>query len=261
MITVAAVPVVVTLVANLATNSVRVDEWWWPWVIWPATGALVVTTVVIELRDRGQRVRPPIENVPDLTGTWEGNEPGGEYYVRQIGHVVWWVGLGYDYTNVFRGVITSHHVSGDWSDVPLGRTANWGSLRIAVRSKWELVRDEVAGAFTATQWQRTAWRAIRFPTVQATTDMGDTPLLTGIWATPDGTRYYLRQNGDIVWWFGLRVDGDRLRGEWADVPAGAARGAGRVAFDIAPGLGQLVLAHATGTFPMSPKAKLFRVGA
>ena len=60
-----------------------------------------------------------------LTGTWAADDVG-TYYVRQIGNVVWWLGLSSDegiaFTNVFKGYVQagSPTIQGDWASLPLG---------------------------------------------------------------------------------------------------------------------------------------------
>jgi hypothetical protein len=69
------------------------------------------------------------------------------------------------------------------------------------------------------------------------------PVLTGVWASDDGGLYYIRQLGNEIWWLGLstesrlghndfhvgltfsnvfqgNLEGDIIRGDWADVPRG-----------------------------------------
>jgi hypothetical protein len=83
--------------------------------------------------------------LPNLTGTYMSND-GGIYYVEQSGNILWWVGMSLDrelraedqwhrglsFTNVFRGTIRRHRVTGDWSDVPRGAILNHGTLELKV---------------------------------------------------------------------------------------------------------------------------------
>jgi hypothetical protein len=48
----AVVMIVLGLVGNLATNTVAVAAWWWPWLVWGATAVLVSVAVSIEIRQR-----------------------------------------------------------------------------------------------------------------------------------------------------------------------------------------------------------------
>jgi len=70
--------------------------------------------------------------------------------------------------------------------------------------------------------------------------------LTGIWTGSDGGTYFVRQNGDDVWWFGRSadggaawtnvfhgtIDGDIVEGLWSDVPLGAERQNGALDLQI-----------------------------
>ncbi|GAB3083964.1 NACHT domain-containing protein [Micromonospora schwarzwaldensis] len=51
-ILVAAVPVVLAVVGNLATSTVQVTASWWPPVVWTATGLLGVAAVAVGVRDK-----------------------------------------------------------------------------------------------------------------------------------------------------------------------------------------------------------------
>jgi hypothetical protein len=67
--------------------------------------------------------------------------------------------------------------------------------------------------------------------------------LTGVWAADDAGTYYVRQDGDTVWWLGLSTDegqtfanifqgtlqsNNQISGNWADVPLGQTSGAGAI---------------------------------
>lgn len=70
--------------------------------------------------------------------------------------------------------------------------------------------------------------------------------LNGIWKADDGGTYYVRQIGDDVWWLGMSGDngrswtnvykgkkiGNRVEGQWADVPRGHINGKGLLNFNI-----------------------------
>lgn len=85
--------------------------------------------------------------------------------------------------------------------------------------------------------------------------------LTGQWRCNDGGTYYLRQLGNKVWWFGRSKDngaswtnvfhgtihGQRIVGQWADVPHGKARSSGRMTLHI-QSPGSLRSIHKTGGF-------------
>ena len=90
--------------------------------------------------------------------------------------------------------------------------------------------------------------------------------LTGVWTADDGGRYYLRQTGDCVWWFGTalqevgdgeqpgfanvalgRLVDDELRLEWADVPLGDILGVGTLTLLLSDDGNQLTKASEAGT--------------
>ena len=59
-----------------------------------------------------------------LSGVWHGSD-NGTYYLRQIGHEVWWLGLSRDqgrsFANVFHGTIgATGALDGQWTDLPMG---------------------------------------------------------------------------------------------------------------------------------------------
>lgn len=74
----------------------------------------------------------------ELTGAWAGND-SGTYYIRQVGHCVWWFGtevrdveLGptsqRGFANVASGRIVGTQIDLEWADIPLGDTVNGGGL-------------------------------------------------------------------------------------------------------------------------------------
>jgi hypothetical protein len=107
-----------------------------------ADGAIVRVTGVVAF-DTGhkiQRVKPEIHPVYSidiqqqfdlgrpqpvtLSGVWHGSD-NGTYYIRQLGSIVWWLGLSRDqgrsFANVFRGSISeSGPLVGEWVDVQMG---------------------------------------------------------------------------------------------------------------------------------------------
>src|SRR5262249_51846433 len=102
----------------------------------------------------------------DLTGTWLADD-GGTYYVRQLGQTVWWAGVhveppdnglaffdGLEFTNVFQGRLAGTQLTGEWVDVPKGRTFQNGSLALELRSPNELHRMNATGGFGGSRWNR-----------------------------------------------------------------------------------------------------------
>ena len=71
-----------------------------------------------------------------LTGTWAADDVG-TYYVRQIGNVVWWLGLsrdqGIEFAHVFKGYVQagSPAIQGDWADVPLSVSTGAGTITVS----------------------------------------------------------------------------------------------------------------------------------
>ncbi len=84
--------------------------------------------------------------------------------------------------------------------------------------------------------------------------------LTGEWRTGDGGRYYLRQVGNSLFWYGEdnaiapqwsnvykgRVQGDQIRGQWADVPKGKTSNRGQLRLRVRENGNVLVAVHKTG---------------
>jgi hypothetical protein len=86
--------------------------------------------------------------------------------------------------------------------------------------------------------------------------------LTGQWRCDDGGRYYLRQVGSTLYWYGERsttnpqwsnvydgrIQGNQIRGEWADVPKGQTTSRGELHLRIQANGNVLVASHKTGGF-------------
>ncbi len=58
---------------------------------------------------------------PGLTGYWRGNDQG-DYYIRQVGTKVWWVGMdsttnGRGWTHAYHGWRGGNNITGSWADV------------------------------------------------------------------------------------------------------------------------------------------------
>ena len=58
---------------------------------------------------------------PGLSGHWRGNDEG-DYYIREIGNTVYWVGLdsttnGRGWTHMFTGYRSGTTINGRWADV------------------------------------------------------------------------------------------------------------------------------------------------
>ncbi len=84
--------------------------------------------------------------------------------------------------------------------------------------------------------------------------------LTGEWRSDDGGRYYLRQIGNTLYWYGERsasdpqwsnvydgrVQGDQIRGQWADVPKGKTSNRGQLRLRVQENGNVLMAVHKTG---------------
>lgn len=201
-----------------------------------------------------------------MTGIWLGDD-GGTYYLRQIGNVVWWIGLsggidGRTYSNVFRGTMTTQSIdnerinviNGEYVDVLRGKKGeamHSGKLLLHVSSPETI--SKISGAFGTTTWTM----------LRGGLDPPNTRL-TGVWQANDGGTYYLRQNGWDVWWNGMsgRNDGRffnnvfqgeikwlpggvvRIIGEWVDVPRGTSTASGTL---------DLRIVEKCGCGPVPPK--------
>ena len=86
--------------------------------------------------------------------------------------------------------------------------------------------------------------------------------LTGVWSCDDGGRYYIRQLGDRVYWYGEQADqgpgwtnvfvgtirGHEIRGTWSDVPKGSAAGSGDMTLRVRHGGTRLEATYQSGGF-------------
>jgi hypothetical protein len=88
---------------------------------------------------------------------------GGMYFLRQIGDVLWWLGLsgglmhpGLEFCNIFHGSVTASAVAGDWCDVPRGATSGRGTLTLRPAGGHQLLRVGESGGFGASIWRRTS---------------------------------------------------------------------------------------------------------
>ncbi len=183
---------------------------------------------------------------PTMTGVWLGDD-GGTYYLRQIGDVVWWVGLsggndGRTYSNIFRGTMTTQSIdnerikviNGEFVDIPRGTVMNSGKLLLHVSNPTTILK--ISGQFGTEKWSKLL-------------DYKTTFSLTGVWQASDGGTYYLKQIGTNVWWNGMSGGNDgrsfsnvfhgeikylpsqggttpRVIGEWVDLPRGTSTGSG-----------------------------------
>lgn len=184
------------------------------------------------------------------TGNWTAND-GGLYHLREVGDTLWWVGMHPEraWVNVFRGERQEDGTfEGEWTDVPAGNTGGDGRLRVqpislAGSPPHLLHAVENPAGFGATEWEKRGasggtFKPVAFAPRYSSND------LTGGWLGNDGGRYYVRDIGSTVWWFGEHSkggwsnvfrgvrNGARVSGEWADVPRGNALRAGDLALQL-----------------------------
>jgi hypothetical protein len=91
---------------------------------------------------------------PGLTGYWRGNDQG-DYYIRQIGNEVVWVGLdsttaGAGWTHMFRGYRNGNVINGAWRDVR-GNTG-MGTMSLAVTGMTMVRTNATGSGFGGTRW-------------------------------------------------------------------------------------------------------------
>ena len=72
-----------------------------------------------------------------LTGYWRSANTLGHYYIRELGNTVVWFAAREDRSaaNVFKGVRERDLLTGEWIDVPLGRTRGRGRVSFRVFSE------------------------------------------------------------------------------------------------------------------------------
>ncbi|HKC03971.1 MAG TPA: hypothetical protein VKC17_11805 [Sphingomicrobium sp.] len=91
---------------------------------------------------------------PGLSGHWRGNDQG-DYYIREIGNTVYWVGLdsttnGAGWTHMFTGYRSGATINGRWADVR-GNTGA-GTLSLTMQGN-RLIRTASTGSgFGGSRW-------------------------------------------------------------------------------------------------------------
>jgi hypothetical protein len=162
----------------------------------------------------------------DLSGLWSADD-GATYFILHQKNTVWWVGLSADdggsFTNVFRGTWQPRSgeepgdwgtVTGEWADLPRGRSLNNGALVLAFKFTGDLVKVDNGGLFRASVWKRLKQGATPDAPKMSTSSYFSRPGLTGLWKSDSGGLYYAHQVGSTLWWFGLHaLEGGNLVGE------------------------------------------------
>lgn len=182
-----------------------------------------------------------------ITGIYSCND-GGFYYVRTIadadGQRLFWFGESSDgrFSNVLVGILRATPGrsgafsidDGIWFDVPKGGSLSAGTLDLVVEPGI-IQRLQGTGGFGGSRWTKISSRPACGARVNLRGVSGEG--LTGVWIGNDGGIYYVRQRGAQIAWFGEgnansgvvpgfanvlqgRSSGDRISGQWADVPYG-----------------------------------------
>jgi cathepsin K len=185
-----------------------------------------------------------------LNGYYRGND-SGHYYVRTVGSTVYWFGEhpNGNWANVFRGTLSGSQVNGTFFDVPKGGATGSSALSLEINNNGnDFIK--LSGPFGGTSWTKMALPASGLP--------GDRPGqygagvqsdVTGLWLCNDGARYYIRQVGNAVAWFGETSNtngkpgfanvgvgtrsGNSITLNWADVPKGSATNQGTLQLSVA----------------------------
>jgi hypothetical protein len=91
----------------------------------------------------------------NLTGVWADNR-GLTYYVRHVGNLVWWFGMGpardMTFAQVFRGTLGNGVIDGSWQDVPFGTGDSAAPLRLAVDPGKLRLTPMLAGPLSDRRW-------------------------------------------------------------------------------------------------------------
>jgi hypothetical protein len=105
----------------------------------------------------------------DMNGVWKSND-GGTYYVREVGNEVWWFGKsgdgGRSWSNVYRGIRNGATVTGNWADVPMGKTRSGGTLNLQIDGTTGVSgfsRTQVSGGFGGSKWFKTCNDTVNIP--------------------------------------------------------------------------------------------------
>jgi hypothetical protein len=100
--------------------------------------------------------------------------------------------------------------------------------------------------------------------------------LTGVWAADDAGTYYVREDGNTIWWLGLSTDeggsfanvfqgtlqGNQISGSWADVPLGQTSNAGMMTLNVNNGVQSYAInrLYVSGGFGGGNWQKLYDAG-
>ena len=194
----------------------------------------------------------------ELNGKTYLDNLGGIYYVREIENEVFWFAEhpGRNYAHVFKGKKQGNKIIGKWWDVPKFGMKGSGNLELLVKESGRaLNKSNQTGGFGATNWSSTDInRHLNQLPRKATASFQeyDSGNLTGAWNSDDGGKYYVRQLGNTVVWYGEkdfkkgdqpsfanifigRRSGRIVTGSFVDVPKGKIMGNGKLEFEVVGG--------------------------
>ncbi|MCB0524555.1 MAG: hypothetical protein H6576_00105 [Lewinellaceae bacterium] len=144
---------------------------------------------------------------PNITGVYISDD-GGAFYIRQKGNDVYWFAEhpGKKYAHVFYGKMDGNRLTGNWYSVPKYGKAENGILRINLEEGGKLLTvTQSTGNYRSKSLRQTDMRSIVSKLPKQTTgtfsanSMND---LDGTWKCSDGATYYIRQSGNLIFWFG-----------------------------------------------------------
>lgn len=195
-----------------------------------------------------------IINAQNLTGTWK-DQDNNPYYIRQDGNNIYWFGEKKNnrgWANVFIGTKNGTNFSGTFYDIPKGGAQGTGNIGYKIEGNTltmvsgsgfgsTVLRKRTLNKLSALSEKYLGPRNEQFKNNNS---------LTGLWYGNDGGRYYVRQVGNKVVWFGENRtntgkiksgfanvavgtrSGNRLPMKFVDVPKAAANGKGNFVLTI-----------------------------
>ena len=187
----------------------------------------------------------------NMSGIWRGSN-GGHYYLRHDGNVLLWygenkdLGLGnWSQVGVGKLLPGKTEIEMNWYSLPSGLVNKKGKLRADLQPGEKLTIGAHAGDIGEETWTRE--KTLTLPPLQNMPGLlvellPPTYDLTGVWKSDDGGRYYIRQEGSTLVWYGENkpvspgwanlsygtVSSAYLHLKWADMPKGQATSSGRL---------------------------------